>query len=156
MFSKTVIALGLAIVAGSGVAAAQSSMQGSDKRNVGADSRTQVSDSALRTRFEALDTDGDGVLSRSEAADSAEVAEIYDSLDTSATIEDRESESSPDGVTFDQFQAGMQARGAGVVGPAVSGGETYIIMRDGTRRPKNPDSGSSGRMSRDDETRLGK
>ena len=155
MFRKTAIAIGLAMAAGGGSVMAQDSMQNSGERNAGAERQTQMSDSALRTRFDALDANGDGVLSRSEAADSEEVAEIYDSLDTSATIEDRESQSSPGGITFDQFQAGLQARGAGVVGPAVSGGQTYIIMRDGTRRLKDADGQSGGDMSQDADTRRG-
>ena len=50
-----------------------------------------------------------------------------------------------DGISREQFQAGMQAAssGSGSFGPAVSGGETYTIMRDGTRQLKQKAAASS-------------
>lgn len=151
MFKKTAIALGLAMVAGTGMAA-QGTMNTNTKASVGASAAGQhastSSDAALRTRFNALDSDGDGVISRSEAADSEQLADMYDSLNTSETIEDRAKESNPNGLTFDQFQAGMQAyeSGSGTVGPAVSGGQTYTIMRDGTRKMKDSAGSASSSM----------
>lgn len=145
MFKKTAVALVLAMVAGAGFAG-----QGSMGMNAGNSTSTNAvghstgadTDRALGTQFRALDSNGDGAISRSEAASNPQLARMYDSLDTSATIEDRAKQSTPSGLTFDQFKAGMQANasGSGALGPSVSGGETYILMKDGSKRLK---SGSS-------------
>ena len=155
MMKKTAIALGLAMATSAGFAA-----QGNTSAGVGvnagvnaAGNRAQVnSDAAASTQFSALDRNGDGVLSRAEASASDTVADLYDSLDTSDTIEQDASQGTPNGITREQFQAGMQARGSGSgsVGPAVSGGETYTIMRDGSRNsrkaPVMPSAGRSRRL----------
>jgi len=141
MMKKTAIALGLAMVTSAGFAA-----QGNTSAGVGvnaganaAGNKAQVNaGAAADTQFSALDRNGDGVLSRAEASASETVSKLYESLDTSNTIEDRAEQGTPQGITREQFRAGMQAQssGSGSVGPAVSGGETYTIMRDGTRKLK--------------------
>lgn len=141
MMTRTAIALGLAIAASTGFAA-----QGNSGADVGVNAGVNAAGGqasvdaggAADTRFSALDRNGDGVLSRAEASASQAVSHIYDSLDTSNTIEDSAGQRTPQGITREQFQAGMQARSSasGSVGPAVSGGETYTIMRDGTRKLK--------------------
>jgi hypothetical protein len=141
MMKKTAIALGLAMVTGAGFAA-----QGNTSTGVGVNAGVNAAGNQARvdanaaadTQFNALDRNGDGVLSRAEASASETVADLYESLDTSETIEADAKQGTPNGITREQFEAGMQARssGSGSVGPAVSGGETYTIMRDGTRKLK--------------------
>lgn len=132
MMNKTAIALGLAMASGMGMAQIQTTGSAANPQSRG------NAQAGLNAEFDTLDRNGDGVLSRSEASANETVAKLYDSLDTSETIEDRVRETSVNGITRAQFQAGMQAlhSGSGTVGPAVSGGETYILMRDGTRKPK--------------------
>jgi hypothetical protein len=141
MMKKTAIAFGLAMVTGAGFAA-----QGNTSTGVGVNAEANAAgnqarvdaNAAANTQFNALDRNGDGVLSRAEASASETVADLYESLDTSETIEADAKQGTPNGITREQFEAGMQARssGSGSVGPAVSGGETYTIMRDGTRKLK--------------------
>ncbi|MES1929798.1 hypothetical protein SADO_11089 [Salinisphaera dokdonensis CL-ES53] len=151
MMKKTAIALGLAMVTGAGMAA-----QGSTATGVGVDAgvnavgnQARVNTSAsANTQFNALDRNGDGVLSRAEASANESVSALYDSLDTSETIEDRAKEGTPHGITREQFEAGLQAQssGSGSVGPAVSGGETYTIMRDGSRKLKESAGNTANRV----------
>lgn len=139
MFKKTAIALGLAIVTGSAFAAdagmssasgADTDMQASGSAQGGASSN-----SALAARFKQLDTNGDGTLSRSEALASQQVSSMYDSLNTNETIEKQAKKPGANGITLDQFEAGMQAaQNGGVVGDSVSGGGTYTVMKNGARK----------------------
>lgn len=128
MLKRIVIGLGIAMVAASAVAAESGSAAGTTNDGLTQDSGT------LAARFHELDANGDGVLSRSEAEASSTVASLYESLDTSATIEDSATNAKPDGITLDQFESGMQAaHSGGTVGPAASGGETYKVYPDGSR-----------------------
>lgn len=124
------MALGLAMVAGTGFA-----QPGSSTRAGAQATGTSVS-SALEVRFHQLDTNDDGRLSRVEAQADPRIADLYDSLDTSSTMERNSSNAAvAGGISLDQFTAGMEAAmEGGVVGPAVSGGGTYIQMRDGSLR----------------------
>ncbi|WP_348766028.1 hypothetical protein [uncultured Salinisphaera sp.] len=137
MMKKTAIALGLAMVSSLGIAA-QNGAAASAHANASQSGAGIDAEAAINTQFDALDTNGDGVLSRAEAEANPRVSALYDSMDTADTIEDRDKQSMPDGISREQFQAGMQAAssGSGSFGPAVSGGETYTIMRDGTRQLK--------------------
>ncbi|GAB3680647.1 hypothetical protein [Salinisphaera aquimarina] len=146
MFKKTAIALGLVMAAGTGMAAQTHSgvdAGTSASANVAGQSVNTSASTALRTQFSALDTDGNGMLSRSEAAQSPQLSKMYDSLDTSQTIEGG---AQSGGLTLDQLQAGLQAQasGSGAVGPAVSGGETYTLMKDGSKKLKSTTSGATG------------
>ena len=90
---------------------------------------------SLQTLFERLDSDNDGTLTRAEAEANPRVAEIYDSLDTRENIENPSTNAPAEGINFNQFEAGMTAdrEGKGTVGPAASGGETYLVYPDGSR-----------------------
>lgn len=118
------------IVAGALAAGATAVTQAAETDANGADATI-----SLETLFERLDSDDDGTLSRAEAEANPRVAEIYDSLDTRENIENPSSNAPADGVNFDQFEAGMTADrdGKGTVGPAASGGETYLVYPDGSR-----------------------
>lgn len=129
MFKKMTLAIGLSLVAGGAVAATS----GTNDINIGADSQLPVA-----AQFDMLDQNSDGVISRAEAQASTELSALYDTFDTSATLEQGARQPGhPSGITQAQFAAGLQAMGAGVIGPAVSGGETYIILGDGTRINKD-------------------
>lgn len=128
MFKKMTLAIGLSMVAGGAVAATT----GNNDVNIGADSQLPVA-----AQFDMLDQNSDGVISRAEARASSELSALYDTFDTSATLEQQARQADrPDGLTKAQFSAGVQAMDSGVVGPAVSGGETYIVLGDGTRIKK--------------------
>lgn len=146
MMKKTAIALGLAMVSGLGIAA-QNGSGASAQVDAGQGGASINAEAAINTQFDALDTNGDGRLSRAEAQSSSRVSALYDSMDTAGTIEDRAEQSATDGITRDQFQAGMQAAasGSGSIGPAVSGGETYTMMRDGSRKLKEDAAGAASR-----------
>ena len=91
------------------------------------------SDPSTGTLFERLDSDGDGMLSQAEAQANPRVSELYESLDTSNTLEEHARNSQP-GISRDQFEAGMAAaETSGAVGPAAAGGETYKVYPDGSR-----------------------
>ncbi len=91
------------------------------------------SDAALAAQFKQLDSNSDGLLSENEARASSRVSELYESLDTSGTIEADARNNQPGGITYDQFEAGMTAADkSGSVGPAASGGETFKVYPDGT------------------------
>ncbi|MES1927122.1 EF-hand domain-containing protein [Salinisphaera sp. T31B1] len=147
MFKKTAIALSLAMVAGSGLAAQGSAMSGSASAS-GMDQNANV-DASVAAQFRSLDTNGDGVISRSEASKDPALAKAYDSFDTSATMEADARQNGPvGGITLEQYEAGMQAAhsNAGVVGDSVSGGQTYIMMKDGSKRLKSDTSNAQQRM----------
>lgn len=133
MLKKTAIAVGLAMVAGTGMAADNSMTSDAD---TSAPTKTGgSSDSSLAAEFHRLDTNNDGVLSRDEASKNNKVSKVYDSLDTGNTIEDNAKNSGKNGITLDQFKAGMQAaKHGGTVGKAASGGETYTVMKNGDKR----------------------
>jgi len=138
---QTALALGLAMATSVGFAAPgnTTAQVGVDAGANAADNKARIdTDASAQTQFNALDRNGDGVLSRAEASASDTVSQLYDSLDTRETIEHDAKQGMPDGITREQFQAGIQAResGSGSFGPAVSGGETYTIMRDGSRKLK--------------------
>lgn len=152
MMKHTAIALGLAMATSVGLAA-----QGNTSAQVGVNAGAGASggtaridtDAAAQTRFDALDRNGDGLLSRAEASASDTVSRLYESLNTRDTIENEAKKARPAGITRAQFQAGMQARqsGSGSVGPAVSGGQTYTLMRDGTRKLKDAASATQSRSA---------
>ena len=144
MFNKTAIAFGLAIVAGTAVAAPTDSMDTSANANVSANASTAGMNASagaghdMAAHFKKLDTDGNGVLSMSEAQANPTVAKLYESLKTNESIKTdpaaKASDSKPSGVTLEQFKAGMEAATGGTAGPAVSGGDTYTVMKDGTKK----------------------
>lgn len=89
--------------------------------------------SATRALFDQLDANGDGYLSRAEASAVEPIANMYDSMDTNATLEKQAKHSNP-GIDYAQFKAGIEAaRSSGAFGPAVSGGQTYLVYPDGHR-----------------------
>lgn len=91
---------------------------------------------SLPALFKQLDANGDGLLSRQEAAAVPSIANAYDSFDTQSTIQQPDDNAHPAGITLQQFQAGMQAANrSGAFGPAVSGGQTYLQYPDGSRVP---------------------
>ncbi len=148
MMKKTAIALGLAMVSGLGVAAQNGAAVGASAQTNAGQSGVGIDmEASINTQFDALDTNGDGVLSRSEAESNPRISALYDSMNTADTIEDSAKESTPNGLTRDQFQAGMQAAasGSGSLGPAASGGETYTIMRDGSRKLKQGATGAASK-----------
>ncbi len=150
MFKKTAIALSLAMVAGTGFAAQNGTSAGMNgSASVGAGGANASMNSSASAEFRALDTNGDGVISRTEASKSPALAKAYDSFDTSGTIEDKAKNGGAGGITPEQFQAGMQAAHSksGVVGDAVSGGETYTMMKDGTQKLKGSTSAMKNRAT---------
>ena len=92
MFNKTAIAFGLAIVAGTAVAAPTDSMDTSANANVSANASTAGMNASagaghdMAAHFKKLDTDGNGVLSMSEAQANPTVAKLYESLKTNESI----------------------------------------------------------------------
>ncbi|MBS63696.1 MAG: hypothetical protein CMN27_12205 [Salinisphaera sp.] len=87
----------------------------------------------ISEKFAQLDRNGDGRLTREEAEADYTIGHLYDSFDTSATIEGGTTENSGRGITLEQFEAGMQALASGgVIGPSASGGETILVFPDGT------------------------
>lgn len=124
MFKRTAITLGLSLMAGAGFAAGNAA----SGVNIGLNSEMPVN-----MQFNLLDSNGDGAISRAEAQASPELTALYASFDTSATIEDDARQTRVNGITRAQFRAGLEALGEGVVGPAVSGGGTYILMEDGSK-----------------------
>lgn len=124
MFRKTAIALGLSMAAGTGFAADGSAAG----INIGINSEMPVA-----AQFNVLDRNGDGAISRIEAQASPELSAVYGSFNTSETIEDEARQPGINGITRAQFRAGLEALGEGVVGPAASGGGTYILMEDGSK-----------------------
>ncbi|MES1938281.1 hypothetical protein C27AD_18068 [Salinisphaera hydrothermalis C27AD] len=94
--------------------------------------------SATRALFDQLDANGDGYLSRAEASAVEPIANMYDSMDTNATLEKQAKHSNP-GIDYAQFKAGIEAaRSSGAFGPAVSGGQTYLVYPDGHRVQVKP------------------
>ncbi|AWN14721.1 hypothetical protein [Salinisphaera sp. LB1] len=139
MLKKTAIAFGLAIVTGSALAASGMGASGNTGASAGAAQAGSTSSRAsLAAEFHKLDTNNNGVLSRSEAQANPTVAKLYDSMDTNASIKSdpraKKSDVSAGGITLKQFEAGMQAAHGGTAGPAVSGGQTYIVMKNGSKR----------------------
>ncbi|MGN8197588.1 hypothetical protein ACS8Y6_02725 [Salinisphaera sp. RV14] len=138
MLNKTAIVFGLAMVTSSAFAASGMGASGNTGASAGAAQAGTSSRVSLAAEFHKLDTNNNGVLSRSEAQANPTVAKRYDSMDTNASIKSdpraRKSDVSAGGITLKQFEAGMQAAHGGTVGPAVSGGETYIVMKNGSKR----------------------
>ena len=108
---------------------------------------------SLKQQFSALDANGDGRISRQEASANPQMNSLYDSLDTNSTMR-KKSDQAASGISFDQYEAGMQAAShGGVVGPAVSGGETYTLMKDGSRSMQNSaNSAMSGMQNKADQS----
>ncbi|MES1926605.1 hypothetical protein [Salinisphaera sp. T31B1] len=91
-------------------------------------------DDSASAMFQRLDSNGDGVISQSEAEADARVSRLYDTLDTRGTIENSAANANAEGITQAQFEAGMTAaQRSGAVGPAASGGETYKVYPDGSQ-----------------------
>ncbi|WP_423823093.1 hypothetical protein V5738_03880 [Salinisphaera sp. SPP-AMP-43] len=133
MLKKTAIAVGLTMVAGTGMAA--SGGLSSDGPTAQAAATDTGSAKAL---FQRLDTNNDGVLSQSEAQANDQVAELYSSMNNSTSIQSDPQANPTDinanGVTLNQFEAGMTAASGGAAGPSVEGGQVYTIMKDGSHR----------------------
>lgn len=131
MWKKTTIAVGLTIIAGTGMAAGSGMSSGGPSAQAGA-----TDTGSAKALFQRLDTNNDGVLSQSEAQANAEVAELYSSMNNSASIQSdpqaNKNDINTNGVTLNQFEAGMTAANGGAAGPSVSGGQTYTIMKDGS------------------------
>lgn len=129
MLSKIATTLSLAILTSTSFAV----LADSTSARIDAARADGTGDVEISEKFQQLDRNGDGLLSRSEAEADYAIGNLYDSFDTSATIE-KGSENSAEGITEEQFEAGMQAlaKGSGAIGPAVSGGETILIYPDGT------------------------
>lgn len=90
-------------------------------------------DIQISDKFRQLDANGDGLLSREEAQADTTIGALYDSFDTSGTIEKQARNKRPGGITEEQFEAGLQATASGgTIGPAASGGETLLVYPDGT------------------------
>jgi len=143
MFKKTAIALSLAMVAGTGFAAQNgASTHTNSSASVGAGGANAGMSSSASAEFRALDTNSDGMISRTEASKSPALAKAYDSFDTSGTIEDKAKNGKTGGITPEQFEAGMQAAHSksGAMGDSVSGGGTYIQMKDGSQKLKEKSS----------------
>lgn len=156
MFKKTAIALGLAMVAGTGMAAGNG-MSMNAGASAGTTQAGATGSSSLAAEFHKLDANGDGVLSPSEAKANAKVAKLYSSMNTGASIQTdpqaKKSDESTGGVTLNQFEAGMQAASGGSAGPAVSGGQTYTVMRNGSKQLKSQaGSMSNNAMSRSQQS----
>lgn len=141
MFKKTAIAFGLAIVTGSAFAAPAAGTAGADvSANASASgmSASANTNGSLTAQFKKLDTNGNGVLSMSEAQANPAVAKLYNSLKTNESISTdpkaKRSDAKTNGVTLEQFKAGMHAATGGTAGPAVSGGDTYTVMKDGAKK----------------------
>ncbi len=136
MFKQTTIALSLAMVAGTGLAA-----QGTGTNTANTTNNSQAAamsicnGKTLRACFNALDSNHDGVISRGEASANPALKSLYASFDTSDTLEKQAKKKHPlGGITFDQFKAGMEAASHGNIGPSVSGGHNYILMKNGTKK----------------------
>lgn len=146
MFKKTAIALGLVIAAGS-AAAAQDHSQGAEHANENA-MHGQVT--AL---FQKLDTNNDKVISKQEAQADPRVAKLYSKLMTNDSIKTdpaaEPSDTQPGGITLNQLQSGMEAASGGTVGEAVSGGETYTVKEDGSKKMQGDDAMSEDAMNDD-------
>ena len=73
-----------------------------------------------------------------EAQANPAVAKLYKSLETDESIKTDPAADNADaaqnGVTLKQFKAGMHAATGGAAGPAVTGGDTYTVMKDGTKK----------------------
>jgi len=140
MFKKTAIALSLAMVAGTGFAQTDTSTDtgASASVNAGGTNAGISTSTTASAMFKKLDVNGDGVLSATEAKANSQVADLYESMDTNASIKTDptagKGDGNVEGVTLDQFKAGIQAAAAGSAGPAVSGGGIYTLMRDGTMK----------------------
>ncbi len=79
----------------------------------------------------SLDANGDGYLTRAEASAAQPIADMYDSMDTNATLE-KQAKHGNAGIDYAQFKAGIEAaRSSGAFGPAVSGGQTYRFFPTG-------------------------
>lgn len=127
MLKKIALTAGLTLVAGTSVAATTP-----NDVNIGMDSNLPVS-----AQFDMLDRNDDGVISQAEAQASSELTALYATFDTSATLEaEASSNATTNGLTRAQFEAGIQAMDSGVIGPAASGGQTYILLQNGTRVDK--------------------
>ena len=125
MFPRTPTILALAVLA-TGAIAAQSETHTNALSTAGAET-------SLNDKFNQLDRNDDGMLTRAEAQRDPTIASVYASFDTSATLEAQAKHPDAEGITREQFEAGMQAAASGgVVGAPVSGGETYRIYPDGT------------------------
>lgn len=116
------LAAGLGLFCANALAAAQT-----DNANAPGDL------SATRALFDQLDANGDGYLSRAEANAVQPIADMYDSMDTNATLE-KQAKHGNAGIDYAQFKAGIEAaRSSGAFGPAASGGQTYLVYPDGHR-----------------------
>lgn len=146
MFRKTAITFGLAMIAGTGLAA----QSGQDiSANTDADistggARIGVDTGvSLKSRFDALDSDDNGVISRSDASGNARLQSMFDSLDTGGSIEKDAKSAGAEGISYEQFKAGMQARAqGGVVGDAVSRGVPQIVDEQADNAESSDDPGS--------------
>lgn len=109
---------------------------------------------SLADKFAELDANNDDLLSQQEAQADATVGAAYESFDTGETIEQRESNARPGGITREQFEAGMQAAASnGAIGPPVSGGETYKVYPDGTmERVKGTEAAAQGKSQPDSQS----
>ncbi|RJS95082.1 hypothetical protein [Salinisphaera sp. Q1T1-3] len=88
----------------------------------------------VRALFDQLDRNHDALLSPEEIKADPALADAYDSFDTGPTIQQPADNAKKGGITFAQFEAGLQAaRHDGRFGPAVSGGERYLVYPDGSR-----------------------
>ncbi|HET7314805.1 hypothetical protein [Salinisphaera sp.] len=144
MLKKTAIAVSLAMVAGTGMAAGNGMGMAGDMSGAA----VGTTGGSLAARFHTLDTNNDGVLSPSEAQADPTVAKLYSAMDNTASIRSdpyaNKDEYGIGGITLAQFMAGMRAASGGTAGPAVSGGETYTVMKDGSRRIISNSAGQAG------------
>lgn len=128
MLKNGLIVIALMAIAGGAMAAGS----GTSSDNTSSSSRS----SSLVAEFHRLDTNHNGILTRREAQADPKVARIYGSLDTNNTIQKAAKNDGRNGITLSQFVAGMEAaRHGGVVGKPVSGGGTYVMMKDGRKIP---------------------
>lgn len=103
-----------------------------------ADTSPGLDGTTLPALFKQLDANGDGLLSQEEANAVPTLGEAYESFNTHATIQQPAKNAHEDGITLQQFEAGMQAaKRSGAFGPAVSGGEKYWVYPDGSRVSAN-------------------
>ena len=87
MMKKTAIALGLTMVSSLGIAAQNGAgVNAQVNANASKSGAGINAEAAINTQFDALDTNGDGVLSRAEADANPRVSKLYDSMNTADTI----------------------------------------------------------------------
>lgn len=132
MQSRIVTTLTLFVLAAAPCAVMADTMK-TDAGTSGAASSGDTGDIKMSNKFRQLDTNGDGLLSREEAQADSAIGSLYDSFDTSGTMEKHARNTRPGGITEEQFEAGLQTTASGgTIGPAASGGETLLVYPDGT------------------------